>query len=89
ERLRRARPATRITDAARAAALLQAGFREDLGRLMTEATWARMLATRGQAGDLPLCAALDVHDVVPVVCDGVLVRAPRGAVIDFAPGGPP
>jgi 2-phosphosulfolactate phosphatase len=89
ERLRRASPATPISDAARAAALLHAAFRDDLDRLMTEAAWARMLATRGQAGDLPLCAALDVHDVVPVARDGVLVRAPRGVAIDFAAGGPP
>jgi len=34
-----------------------------------------MLAVQGQGADLPLCAALDVFDVVPVARDGVLVLA--------------
>jgi phosphosulfolactate phosphohydrolase-like enzyme len=32
-----------------------------------------MLVARGRGADLPLCAALDAFDMVPVVRDGVLV----------------
>lgn len=74
-RLRAARPGTPCSDAARAAALLSAHYRDDLGRMLADAAWAQMLAVQGRGADLPLCAALDVFDVVPVARDGVLVLA--------------
>ncbi len=73
ERLRAARPGVPCSDAARAAAVIYAHYRADLGRMLADAAWARMLVAQGRGADLPLCAALDVFDVVPVVRDGVLV----------------
>jgi 2-phosphosulfolactate phosphatase len=75
ERLRAARPGAAVSDAARAAAVLYGHYRADLGVLLAEAAWARMLAARGRGADLPLCAGLDVFDVVPEVRDGALVAA--------------
>jgi phosphosulfolactate phosphohydrolase-like enzyme len=42
---------------------------------MTDAAWARALASRGCGADLPLCAAIDAYGVVPVLANGALVAA--------------
>lgn len=72
ERLRARRPGAPLSDAARAAALIYAHYRGDLGGMLADAAWARMLAAQGRGADLPLCAAVDVFDVVPVARDGLL-----------------
>lgn len=74
-RLRAARPETTPSDAARAAELLYAHYRADLPRMLGDAAWAQLLVAQGRGGDLPLCAALDAYDVVPVARDGMLVAA--------------
>jgi len=74
-RLRAARPGAPASDAARAAELLWGQYRDDLGRMLAEAVWAQALVAMGRGGDLGLCAALDVYDVVPVARDGRLVAA--------------
>jgi len=74
ERLQAAWPGAVLSDAARAAALLYARYKGDLGAMLAEATWARLLTAQGRGGDLPLCVARDIFDVVPVAKDGRLVR---------------
>jgi 2-phosphosulfolactate phosphatase len=85
-----------LTDAARAARALWERYRDDLGGMLADATWAQALVAQGRGADLPLCVALDVHDVVPVLCGGALVASdgnltPLGAprhndVVRGAPG---
>ncbi|MGH7321983.1 MAG: 2-phosphosulfolactate phosphatase [Candidatus Rokuibacteriota bacterium] len=77
ERLRMARPGALVSDAARAAGILYAHYRSDLGRMLDEAVWAQMLVSQGRGSDLPLCAAVDAYDVVPVLEGGALVLAAR------------
>ena len=62
-----------LTDAARAARGLWERYREDLEAMLGDATWAQALVAQGRGADLPLCVALDVHGVVPVLRDGALV----------------
>jgi 2-phosphosulfolactate phosphatase len=86
-----------LTDAARAARALWERYADDLGAMLADATWAQALVVQGRGADLPLCVALDVHSVVPVLRDGVLVAsdgnltplaAPRhNDVVRRAPGG--
>jgi 2-phosphosulfolactate phosphatase len=78
------------TDAARAARALWERYAGDLGAMLAEATWAQALVGQGRGADLPLCVALDVHDVVPVLHDGALVASdrnltPLGALGDNEP----
>lgn len=68
----------RLSDAARAAALIYAHYRDDPARMLSDAAWAQALVAQGRGGDLPLCAAVDVFDVVPVARDGVLVAGTDG-----------
>ncbi len=77
ERLRVARPGALVSDAARAAGILYAHYRSDLGWMLDEAVWAQMLVSQGRGSDLPLCAAVDAYDVVPVLEGGTLVPAAR------------
>jgi len=70
---RAARPEAFVSDSARAAGLLHAHYAGDLGAMLHDAVWAQMLVAQGRGADLPLCAALDAFDVVPVARDGVLV----------------
>lgn len=72
-RLVAARPGAVLSDAARAAALLHAHYRDDLDRMLAEAVWAQMLVAQGRGADLALCGALDAFDAVPVARDGMLV----------------
>jgi 2-phosphosulfolactate phosphatase len=64
-----------LTDAARAARALWDRYRDDLGAMLDDATWAQALVSQGRGADLPLCVALDVHEVVPVLRDGALVAS--------------
>ena len=43
--------------------------------MLADAAWAQALVTQGRGADLPLCVALDVHGVVPVLRDGALVAS--------------
>ena len=63
----------RLTDAARAALALWDRYRADLDAMLADATWAQALVSQGRGADLPLCVALDVHSIVPVLRDGALV----------------
>jgi 2-phosphosulfolactate phosphatase len=62
-----------LTDAARAARTLWDRYANDLRAMLADATWAQALVAQGRGADLPLCVAVDVHDVVPVLRDGALV----------------
>jgi 2-phosphosulfolactate phosphatase len=64
-----------LTDAARAARALWDRYARDLHAMLADATWAQALAAQGRGSDLPLCVALDVHDVVPVLQGGALVAS--------------
>lgn len=63
----------RETDAARAARALWERYAGDLGAMLADAAWAQALVSQGRGTDLPLCVAVDVHGVVPVLRDGALV----------------
>lgn len=87
----------RETDAARAARVLWERYAGDLGAMLLDAAWAQALVGQGRGSDLPLCVALDVHEVVPVFRDGILLSShgnltPLGAprhneAVRGAPGG--
>ena len=66
-----------LTDAARAARALWERYANDLGGMLADAAWAQALVGQGRGSDLPLCVALDVHGVVPVLRDGALVASAR------------
>ena len=66
-----------MTDAARGALALWERYAGRLPEMLKDAAWAQALTAQGRGSDLPLCIALDVHDVVPVVLDGTLVPAAR------------
>jgi 2-phosphosulfolactate phosphatase len=86
-----------LTDAARAARALWDRYARDLGAMLADAAWAQALVGQGRGGDLPLCVALDVHGVVPILRDGALVAAsdiltplgapPHNDSVRRAPGG--
>jgi 2-phosphosulfolactate phosphatase len=94
---RLATPDRPLTDAARAARALWERYAGDLAAMLADATWAQALVGQGRGADLPLCAALDVYDVVPVLRSGALVASdgnltPLGGprhndVVRRAPGG--
>jgi 2-phosphosulfolactate phosphatase len=65
----------RETDAARAARRLWQHYADDLDAMLADAAWAQALVGQGRGGDLPLCVARDVYDVVPVLKDGALVAS--------------
>ena len=75
--LRAARPGVWVSDAARAAGILYTHYASDLGWMLDQAVWAQMLVTQGRGADLPLCAAVDVYDVVPVLRGGELIPGGR------------
>jgi 2-phosphosulfolactate phosphatase len=86
-----------LTDAARAARALWDRYADRLDAMLADAAWAQALVGQGRGSDLPLCVALDVHEVVPVLREGALVCAsssltPVGAprhndAVRPAPGG--
>jgi 2-phosphosulfolactate phosphatase len=61
------------TDAARAARILWERYADDLDAMLRDAAWAQALVAQSRGADLPLCVALDIHDVVPVLQEGALV----------------
>lgn len=63
-----------ITDAARASLALEKKFGADLLALSASSTHGRALAEAGYAEDLPVCAALDSHPVVPVYAERQVTR---------------
>jgi 2-phosphosulfolactate phosphatase len=86
-----------LSDAARAARVLWERYGADLDAMLVDAAWAQVLVGQGRGTDLPLCVALDVHGVVPVLRRGALVAdganlTPLGPVrhndaVTGAPGG--
>jgi 2-phosphosulfolactate phosphatase len=74
-----------LTDAARAARALWDRYADDLEAMLVDATWAQALVGQGRGADLPLCVALDVHDVVPVLRDGALVASGGNLTLLGAP----
>jgi 2-phosphosulfolactate phosphatase len=64
-----------VTDAARAARLLWERYQDDLDRMLADAAWAQALVAQGRGSDLPLCVAVDVHDVVPELREEALVAS--------------
>lgn len=77
----------RLSDSARAAALVWRAYADDLPRLLADAAWARALTGRGRGGDLPLCVAVDASALVPVVGDGGLLVAAGEPGADLTPLG--
>ena len=45
--------------------------------MLADAAWAQVLVSQGRGSDLPLCVALDVYGVVPVLRDGSSRRERR------------
>ena len=94
---RLAREGGALTDAARAVRALWDRYASDLGAMLADAAWAQALVGQGRGDDLPLCVALDVHWVVPILRDGALVAAsdiltplgapPHNDSVRRAPGG--
>jgi 2-phosphosulfolactate phosphatase len=70
---RLASPGRVLTDAARAAWAIWDRYRDDLDAMLADAAWAQALVVQGRGPDLPLCVAVDVYEVVPVLRDGALV----------------
>jgi 2-phosphosulfolactate phosphatase len=94
---RLARTGGGLTDAARAARAIWERYAGRLDAMLADAAWAQALVGQGRGSDLPLCVAMDAHDVVPVVREGALVcvsgsLTPLGAprhndAVRPAPGG--
>ncbi len=59
-------PGVALNDAARATAIIEQGYGDDVGRVFAESEHGRALAGAGYAGDLEFCAAIDSYPVVPV-----------------------
>jgi len=62
-----------LRDGARAAALLYRCVADRLADAVASADHAQALAQKGFAGDVTRCAALDTHNAVPTLRDGILV----------------
>ena len=63
-----------LNDAARAAVLLDKRFGRDLPALFEACEHGRSLREAGFGADLPVCASVDTHAVVPVLLDRQVVR---------------
>ena len=72
---RLATPDGALTDAARAARMLWDRYAGGLDAMLADAAWAQVLVSQGRGSDLPLCVALDVYGVVPVLREGALVAS--------------
>jgi 2-phosphosulfolactate phosphatase len=59
-------PTVSLNDAARAAAIIEQGFGDNVGRVFAESEHGRALAGAGYEADLQSCAAIDSFPVVPV-----------------------
>jgi len=63
-----------LNDAARAAALLDKRYGDNLKRLFEESTHGRALAEAGFSEDLEICAAVDSYSVVPIYQDRQITK---------------
>ena len=63
-----------LNDAARACMMVNARYRDDLGKLFAEAEHGRALAEAGYAADLEACAAVDTYSVVPIYADRQITK---------------
>ncbi len=63
-----------LSDAARAAMVLERRYARDLPSLFQDASHGLRLAEAGFGDDLAACAALDAHPVVPVYADRQVTR---------------
>lgn len=63
-----------VNDAGRAAMLIDARYREDIGRLFEEASHGAALAEAGYGDDLAVCAAVDSYPVIPLYADRQITK---------------
>jgi 2-phosphosulfolactate phosphatase len=63
-----------INDAARAATLVNARYRDEIGRVFEESEHGRLLMGAGYAADLAVCAAIDSYPVVPIYADRQITK---------------
>ena len=63
-----------VNDAAQACMLIDAKYRDGLGRVFADSVHGRALAEVGFAGDLALCAKLDAFPVVPIYADRQITK---------------
>lgn len=63
-----------LNDGARAAALLDKRYGDNIKRLFEESTHGRALAEAGFAEDLDICAAVDSYSVVPIYQDRQITK---------------
>ena len=63
-----------LNDSARAAAMLDRRYGDELSRLFAESSHGRALTEAGFAGDLVVCAALDAYPVVPIYQDRQITK---------------
>lgn len=73
-RVLEALPDAILNDAARTGQVLYERYAGDVLQLLRTADHGRHLVRIGFEDDLPLCAAIDSTDVVPVIKDGKIVR---------------
>jgi 2-phosphosulfolactate phosphatase len=59
-------PDVRLNDAARASAIIEQRYGDEVGRVFAESEHGRALADAGYTADLDRCAAIDSYPVVPV-----------------------
>jgi 2-phosphosulfolactate phosphatase len=69
-----AMPDVVTNDAARACALLERQYGDDLAQIFADAEHGRALAEAGFGGDLAVCAGLDTYPVVPVYQDRQITK---------------
>jgi len=63
-----------LNDAAQVCALLDRHHGDRVEDMLAESEHGRALVAAGFGGDLPLCAAIDAHPVVPVYVDRQIVK---------------
>ncbi|MBC8230416.1 2-phosphosulfolactate phosphatase [bacterium] len=67
-----------LTDAAKIARLIYEHYSTDILGMLFDCEHGKYLASIGLAEDLEFCAQMDVTDVVPIGCEGKLVKAIQG-----------
>ena len=67
-------PSADVNDAARACAMIDRRYGENLARLFAEAAHGKALADAGFAEDLVMCAAVDSYPVVPIYSDRQITK---------------
>jgi 2-phosphosulfolactate phosphatase len=63
-----------INDAARATTLVNARYRDEIGRVFEESEHGRLLSAAGYAADLAVCAAIDSYPVLPIYADRQITK---------------